>query len=258
MLSLPMIHRPPTEEEERGFLDFFKLYFVKPGYEVTIPTSDETERTLCEWYKLKAFSTCSGSTSKDYFDGYTDESAGTYVGWQSKQKKLSAHKFSDVFSGTGQGVMELTNAEAFLWECLKTEGLKRGHFEDHKHPKKMGNALLGALAQQREAAPEQSSTRRHNGNRCMKLDMENSVFINVLWCKNNASIRTFRCVLVSFDLVYPEQGSLRWGYNGRALVGENGSGDKIITFYGASGGQVQYCPKIQCKRYRSQAMDVSV
>jgi hypothetical protein len=127
-------------------------------------------------------------------------------------------------------------------------GLHQGHFKDHKHPEKFGEAILLRQVQERGLAEAKiQKQRKHTASRT--VDPDASVFLSVMYSRMDKHFQ--RDYLVSsFPIVLPQPRS--WEFRSKALVGLDDSGGVLYEWYALSGSQFKYYPLVTSRRYGSK------
>jgi hypothetical protein len=139
--------------------------------------------------------------------------------------------------------VEVTNAAAYLWSQLASQGITET--ELRTKPQEAGNILLEAIELQKAAG----SSQYPRG----KINTDDSYYLVLLWD------RLGDYQLFQLPLSLPTPGNLKWtcsvtsksdGTETTRLVGVT-DGGVLYEWYGESGGQFKYYPKIQSVLWKS-------
>ncbi len=138
--------------------------------------------------------------------------------------------------------LELSNAARHFWTAIKLHPeLNERNYK--KHPDLVGKAIISLVNQWHENASDQMG---------VYIDLASSFYLVLLWNKQGVY------QLFQFPHQLPDPRNLNWrfpltksGQMGNHLRGEDSRG-KVFEWYGESGGQLKYYPRVQDAVWKSR------
>lgn len=155
--------------------------------------------------------------------------------------KSKEHEHLNSFGGNGtvlRSHLELSNSSAKDWAMCQERGLNEQLFREGQQADAFGQAILDRQAIERQTSQVTYLNSIAGAN---KFFVESDcVYISLLY---SPMIRGERSYLVSsFHAVLPAPAT--WSFKGRRLVGKDAEDAVLYEWYGLSGGQLKYYPKI--------------
>ena len=229
---VPLADRKPSDNEIERFRLIISTYQDGTGM---LANSDGT--TLPGWRDFErctalAFSGL-GSESKDIFDVRLPDPGriGVYYGISCKMRRELSR-----IDRYGRVTIELSNSARKFWNHLNTKGLDQGNYK--QNAPLVGQALLELVTQWHHVASFEQK-----GN----VDLSKSFYFTLSWNKQGLY------QLHQFPLDLPDPRHLTWTFptyekdgtssQGNHLRGDDETGT-IIEWYGESGGQLKYYPRV--------------
>lgn len=139
---------------------------------------------------------------------------------------------------TMRSYLELSNSAAKDWELCTERGLTEDMFRNHVSADSFGQAVLDRQRMERVTS-EEAYLSSIPGPSKFFVEQE-CVYISMLYSPMINGERTYQ--VSSFHAVLPPPE--RWCFKGRRLVGIDDTGDSLYEWYGLSGGQLKYFPRI--------------
>ena len=229
---LPLVDRKPSVNEVERFRLIFSTYQDGTGM-----LADSNGTTLPGWrdFERSTASAFGGfcSESKDIFDVRLPDPGrtGVYCGISCKMRR----ELSRV-DRHGRVNLELSNSARKFWNHLNNKGLDQGNYK--QNAPLVGNALIELVTEWHHVASFEQE-----GN----VDLSKSCYLTLSWNKHGVY------QLHQFPLDLPDASKLEWTFpiyekDGRPMVGNHLRGNDetgtIIEWYGESGGQLKYYPRV--------------
>ena len=169
----------------------------------------------------------------------SNENGGIAVRGASIKSKEHEHLNSyGTQTATMRSYLELSNSAAKDWAMCQDRGLTEQIFRDAGQAAEFGQAILDRQRIERQTS---QTTYLNSIPGATKFFVEEDcVYISVLY---SPMVRGERSYMVSsFHAVLPEPAT--WSFKGRRLVGKDANDQVLYEWYGLSGGQLKYYPKI--------------
>lgn len=236
-MGLPFATRAPTCEEVNLLRLMLSTFKDGSGNETESDGTTragwrEIERCIADW--LNGL----GGENKAIFDVIAPDSLNPSVcyGYSVKSKQLSNSMFDKLPIGA-RVYMEIANSPAKFWaEIKRLHGLEEADFRNQKHPSEIGDSVLSLVMKWHQEG--KALFESHNKN--TTLDLEHSCYLCVSYSKDTPSNRRYQ--IHSFGLQYPKD--ITWKYTSDSCLSAYDTlGEKLIDWYGVSGGQLKYYPK---------------
>ncbi|CAE6837241.1 hypothetical protein [Paraburkholderia aspalathi] len=134
--------------------------------------------------------------------------------------------------------MELSNSNAKDWELCAARGLTHDMFRDLQHAADFGQAILDRQRIERQASETAylNTIAGHN----KEFVQQDCVYISLLYSPMTNGERTYQ--VSSFHAALPPPAT--WTIEGRRLIGKDENDQVVYEWYGLSGAQFKYYPKI--------------
>lgn len=250
-MSIPFIHRYPTQNEEVLLKLCMSTFRDGSGqerdkYGATRPGWRDLERIIAE--SLKG----SCPENKCIFDviieSYTKKKV--YHGVSVKSKKLSQSAFNRL-DDNGRLYMEIANSPAKFWQALNNVGIKEEDFRRNNNPELVGKTVINLIKKWHDDYKHQveSPAKRKI------LDLDESIYLCISYYLPNGSPPVYQ--IHSFPLEYPE--NIIWEYKGdRCLRGFDPEEpeEAIIDWYALSGGQLKYYPMARKAIFKTKKFEI--
>lgn len=252
-MGQPFLSADPTPDQMRALIKYLSTFRDGSGNiresdpeQTTRADSRQIERCFAELFGVKP------PESKSYYDFAVEinKGGGVVVSAASVKSKEAANlrDFANLTKRKKlRAYLEIANASAKDWALCHQMGLHQGHFKDHKHPEKFGEAILLRQVQEREMAVAKiQKQRKHAAVRV--VDADASVFLSVMYSPMDKNFQ--RDYLVSsYPIVLPSPVS--WEFRSKALVGLDAEGGVLYEWYALSGSQFKYYPLVKSRRFGS-------
>lgn len=169
----------------------------------------------------------------------SNENGGIAVrGASIKSKEHENLNSYDAQNATIRSYLELSNSSAKDWTMCRDRGLSDQIFREGNQAEEFGQAILDRQKIERQTSQVTYLNSIPGANK--SFVERDCVYISLLY---SPMVRGERSYLVSsFHAVLPEPAS--WSFKGRRLVGKAADGSVLYEWYGLSGGQLKYYPKI--------------
>lgn len=125
--------------------------------------------------------------------------------------------------------IEISNAASDFWNSIKAHGLTEETFDTN--PALSGKAITDLVESWHNAEDIQ-----HGGT----VDTSKSFYFVLQWHRKSLNYQLFQ-----FPAALPHPSSLTWRVEGSTLRGFDNEKSKLIEWYGFSGGQLKYYPKVK-------------
>jgi hypothetical protein len=247
-MGLAYATRPPTAEEDKRLRLLLSTYRDGTGNQrekdnTTRANWREIERCICELLSG------GGGEDKHIFDLIARDDAKDSVGYgfSVKSKQLSSSAFSrlDIDSRV---YMEIANSPAKFWAAIKSQhGYTEADFRNQLHAKKIGRSVIETVVEWHKEGTE-SYERAHPG---LKIDLKHSRYLCVSYSDDKPDLRRYQ--VHAFHLDYLP--NMTWKYTSSAcLTGYDPQhpDERLIDWYGLSGGQLKYYPLATNAVYKSK------
>lgn len=235
---MPLIKWSPTPNEVERLRLVLSTYqdgmgqLAVKGSTNTLPGWRDFERAVAAIFSGQA------QESKLIYDVLVPvpDRTGIYYGLSCKMRRTLRDT-----DRTGRVTIEVANAAGEFWDHINSKGIDQRDYRDF--PGEVGAALTEVV----ESWHAGVST--ENGG---IVDPTGSYYLVLSWDP------TERYQLHQFNLDMPDPDSVRWsfpppskGKSSRRLLGEDETG-KLIEWYGESGGQLKYYPKVSSALWKSE------
>lgn len=145
----------------------------------------------------------------------------------------------------GRAYLELANSPAKFWKQLGLLGITETDFRARSNAQTMGDSILSTVQSWHAAAASQHklATRR-------TLDLASSAYLSLSCTSDIGPNREYQWH--SFPLSFPSP--ITWTYNSdKCLRGFDrlNPTEPLFDWYGLSGGQLKYYPRVSSARYKS-------
>jgi len=179
--------------------------------------------------------------NKAFYDFVVQSNEGGGIAVRGASIKSKEHEHLNGYASqaaTMRSYLELSNSAAKDWAMCHDRGLSEQIFRDAQRADEFGAAILDRQRIERQTSQATYLNSIPGGN---KFFVENDcVYISVLYSPMVHGERSY--MVSSFHAVLPQPTS--WSFKGRRLVGKDANGDVVYEWYGLSGGQLKYYPKI--------------
>lgn len=239
-MSRAFLTRPPTDAELTLLKKFLASYRDGSG---NLRESDGSSRAEFRQIERCFAELLHGTTTenKAFYDFVvqSNENGGVAVRGASIKSKEHEHLHSySTQTATMRSYLELSNSAAKDWTMCRERGLSEQIFRDGGSANEFGRAILDRQRIERETSQLTYLNSLPGSNK--SFVETDCVYISVLY---SPMVRGERSYLVSsFHAVLPEPAV--WSFKGRRLVGKDASDLVIYEWYGLSGGQFKYYPKL--------------
>lgn len=170
----------------------------------------------------------------------SNEGGGIAVrGASIKSKELeNLNSYSSKTATTMRSHLELSNSSAKDWAICHERGLSEEIFRAGQRAEEFGQAILDRQVIERQTSQTSYLNSIPGANK--SFIETDSVYISLLYSPMVNGERSY--LVSSFHAVLPAPAS--WSFKGRRLIGKNEDGTVLYEWYGLSGGQLKYYPKI--------------
>lgn len=219
-MTLPFVDRPPMLAEVEMLRLILSTYQDGSGMLITgngsLPGWRDFERAVAAAFSGKALE------SKWIYDVLLQESGSRY-GISCKMRETLSTTLK-----SGRVTMELSNASGAFWDVIKTKGLTQENY--HTQADVVGATLLDVV----ESWYADTA-----------IDNQKSFYLVLQWDRKKGLYQLFQ-----FSLNLPDPQELIWQVTGRRLIGRDSTGI-LFEWYGFSGGQLKYYPRIESALWHS-------
>lgn len=198
----------------------------------TIPGWRDFERSTAIAMKGEA------QESKAVYDIKVPISKGTYFGISCKMRKELRKVRKQ-----GRASMEISNAAKQFWDALNQQGITVENYKKVS-PNKVGKILCDLIESWHNAV-----SIKNGGD----IDLEKSYFLSLSWDETEGKYQ-----LHQFDTRLPDSETFSWefpmngnGEPGKRIVATTDE-EVVMEWYGESGGQFKYYPKISDQLWGSE------
>ena len=240
-MSLPFVHRPPTDPEFERLRLILSTYQDGTGQQArpggrSLPNWRDFERSVAAAFGGQA------QESKAVFDVLVPDPQrpGLSFGISCKMRRA----LNDV-TRTGRVVLELSNSSGKFWAELAKLGLTQGSYRSE--PSRVGQAVVTLYEAWHQAVSLEAGG---------SIDLSGSFYLALMW--NEAE----QFQLFQLPLHLPDPASLTWqfpptrtGTSSRRLVGKDDLGT-VLEWYGESGAQLKYYPLIDTATWSSDVFQL--
>jgi hypothetical protein len=239
-MSFPFLTRPPRDEELTLLKKFLASYRDGSG---NLRESDGSTRAEFRQIERCFAELLFGKTTenKAFYDFVVqkNEDGGVVVRGASIKSKEHENLNSYISQTlTMRSHLELSNSSAKDWKMCMERGLSEKDFREGQQPDKFGAAILERQAIERTSSQESYLNSIPGKNKAFKET--DSVYISLLYSPVVNGERTY--LVSSFGAVLPKPAT--WEFKGKRLVGQEADGSVLYEWYGLSGGQLKYYPKL--------------
>ncbi len=255
-MNLPLVHRPPTPEEELRLQLGISTFTDGSGMlqDGRLPGWRDFERVFAEWIGGRA------PENKEVFDVVVVPTAarpGHPVGLSVKSKELARSTAIVDLLGTGRVYMELANSPAKFTRALDKLGISlASEWGNSKSARMIGEAVLDEI----ESWHSEAVSAFNAENPSLSFDLASSCYVVVSYSAERfGSARSYQ--VHSFSLDMPR--GLNWVYlppkAGKisCLRGVDPvSGESVIDWYAHSGGQLKYYPRAADSRFSTKQFEL--
>ena len=147
---------------------------------------------------------------------------------------------------TLRSYLELSNSSAKDWKACQAVGLSEQLFRDGSKPEQFGVTVLGRQLIERKASQDSYLNSIPGASKTFKE--QDSVYISLLYSPIVNGERSY--MVSSFAAVLPTADS--WEFKGKRLVGLEKDGSVLYEWYGLSGGQLKYYPRIATRLHGTE------
>lgn len=179
--------------------------------------------------------------NKAFYDFVVQSNEGGGIAVRGASIKSKEHENLNNYAtqkGAMRSYLELSNSAAKDWAMCQERGLSEQIFRDGQKPEEFGQAILDRQRIERQTSQTTYLNSIPGANK--SFVEADSVYISVLYSPMVNGERSY--LVSSFHAVLPAAES--WSFKGRRLVGKDGDGAVLYEWYGLSGGQLKYYPKI--------------
>lgn len=201
-----------------------------------------------------------GTTTEDksFYDFVieSNESGGIAIRGASVKSKTKEINAQSLEAGKAMRAhLEISNSNSKDWALCAKHGLFHKDFGDDEHAETFGRLMLERQIADREQA-EAYVVSQGKGVKRTFITKE-SVFISVLYTKPKARTGERQWMVSVFPIKLPQPA--RWAFRApksasrgsRALVGYDEDGGNLYEWYGLSGSQFKYFPKLTSRLWGS-------
>jgi hypothetical protein len=180
-----------------------------------------------------------GGEDKHIFDliALDDTNSNVGYGFSVKSKQLSRTDFSRLHADS-RVYMEIANSPAKFWGAIKGQlGYDESDFSNQRHAEEIGRIVIDTVVKW-HAEGKQSYESKHPG---VELDLEHSRYLCVSYSDDVPDKRKYQVHAFALDYIP----NVIWKYtSAKCLSGYDPKhpGQKLIDWYGLSGGQLKYYP----------------
>ena len=128
-------------------------------------------------------------------------------------------------------------------------GLTVADFEAKKYPEAFGKLILQRQTMERLSS-EKAYLEERGGNRTFAAS--DSVFILIMYSPSVSSERSW--LVASFSVHLPDP--VEWVFRGKHLAGVDADGGTLYQWYGSSGSQFKYFPKLVDRLHGTDLFEV--
>lgn len=128
---------------------------------------------------------------------------------------------------TGQATIEVSNSAGYFWSKLKQHGLDEQSY--HSKPGEAGQALLHLVGEWHVSASTHDPM----------IDLNRSWYLALQWDRRSGDYQLYQ-----FAIQFPDPTTMHWEVVGKRLIGWQDA-DKLFEWYGLSGGQLKYYPRVE-------------
>ena len=196
-----------------------------------------------------------GGEDKGIFDviAFDQSVSHTAYGFSVKSKQLSVNEFKGL-STNGQVYMEIANSPAKFWaEIQSKHGLNERDFREQRYAEDIGKTVISTVEKWHTEGKAEFEGRKafQQRNPPANLDLDKSCYFCLSYSKvENPDKRQYQ--IHSFPLKYPSD--IVWRYKSESCLSGyvkelDGSETRVIDWYGLSGGQLKYYPRVTAATY---------
>ncbi len=245
-MNIPLIDLDPTEREVEKFRLILSTFQdgsgqLKGKQQSTLPGWRDFERAIAVSFGGIA------QENKHIFDVLIPDvnRPGIYFGISCKMRRA----LNDTFK-TNRVTLELSNSSGKFWKELALNGIEQRNYK--QYPIQVGKILLSMVERWHHQVGIS------NGG---SIDLERSYYLVLAWNARGMY------QLYKFKLKLPEAEQLVWDFpdvndesqqiqrSGRRLRGQDKDGT-IFEWYGESGGQLKYYPRVQDALWKSRVFNL--
>lgn len=222
MKTVPFVDRPPISAEIEKLRLVLSTYQDGSGMlrhnQQTLPGWRDFERAVAFVFNAEA------TEDKGIYDVLLSGNNNLQYGISCKMRGTLNLVLSKRYAS-----LELSNAAGEFWDKIKQHNITPDNY-DH-YPAQIGYILLDVVNHW-----YQTVDFRRGGN----IDNTRSFFLTLQWSKSPTKYQLFQ-----FPILLPSADELVWEATGRQIRGNNQKGQKVIEWFGLSGGQLKYYPPIE-------------
>jgi hypothetical protein len=247
-MSRAFLTRVPNEQELKLLKKFLASYRDGSG---NLRETDGSSRAEFRQIERCFAELLHGTTTenKAFYDFVvqTNENGGVAIRGASIKSKEHEHLHSYASeAATMRSHLELSNSAAKDWALCREAGLNEQMFRDGLQASDFGRTILERQKIERQVSQDTYLNSIAGAN---KFFVEaDCVYISVLYSPMNRGERAY--LVSSFNAVLPEPSV--WSFKGRRLVGKDAQDQVLYEWYGLSGGQLKYYPKISSRLHGTE------
>lgn len=252
-MSRPFLTRSPTASELTELQKFLASFREGSGNlrepdGTTRADYRQIERCFAELLDGKS------TENKSFYDFVTLANEGGGIaarGASIKSKELENLNSYPSLRDSLRSYLELSNSAAKDWALCHSRGLDEAMFRSSLRADEFGAAILDRQRIERETSQVTCIASIQGSNKTFVES--DSVFISLLYSPMVNGERSY--LISSFHAVLPSPES--WQFKGRRLVGLDADGNPLYEWYGLSGGQLKYYPKISSRLHGTELFDLA-
>lgn len=179
--------------------------------------------------------------NKSFYDFVVQSNEGGGIAVRGASIKSKEHENLNSYLAqkmTMRSYLELSNSAAKDWAECRERGLSEEIFRNGTRADEFGQAVLDRQKVERQTSQSSYLNSIPGGNK--SFVESDCVYISLLYSPMVNGERSY--LVSSFHAVLPAPES--WSFKGKRLVGTDADGGVLYEWYGLSGGQLKYYPKI--------------
>ena len=127
---------------------------------------------------------------------------------------------------TKQVTIEVSNSSGYFWTALAQQGIQEDNYA--RYPAKTGQVIIELVHSWHDAVS------LANGG---TVDLSKSYYLVLQWDSKSGRYQLYQHLLR-----FPAPADLEWDLAGRRVIAHDKDGNKLLEWYGKSGGQLKYYP----------------
>lgn len=237
--------RPPSKNELLSLSRFLGTYRDGSGGQrekdgSSRADSRQIERCFAELLHGRT------TENKSFYDFAIESNEGgiTVRGASIKSKEIQKLTQYPKLKDQMRAHLEISNSNSADWKLCAAHGLDQSHFGQAEHAKKFGEIILQRQISDREQAEENYVNQLNPGVRRTFIARE-SIFISILYSPIGTDGER-KWLVSSFPINLPKP--TKWEFRTqRCLAGIDEENNVLYEWYGLSGSQFKYYPKLSSR-----------